>query len=355
MYTRDMKLPPQQLVKNGKAVFGTFVGAPETFSIRGVKAPFGGMHFPRFITNFRIKSRLSYTFVTENFAGNIDFFDAKLFGYVELVLWDRQTCKKLAYRSFIGPRRRLVPKNLAKASCSNLSRSRKIKVNWDRAKDMLRISLAIKGDSARPGINGNFISHFSGSQTAETCSVMPWPRPNRCSAAYHFSSRMEGRLSLCYKKEPEQTEITASGLAFMDINRTLYKFHTQTEYVTGIGMADGVPVTFRLAQMQEDAVQSDEYNENMLYIQNAVTPLPPVLITHPYGIEKKWIIQDTEGMVDLEFDPLSVHTRSISALVVKSKYYILYGSFEGTILDKNGTKYSLKGFSGTAKQQDIRI
>ena len=94
MYTRDMQLPPPQLVKNGKAVFGTFVGASETFSIRGVKAPFCGVYFPRFITNFRIKSRLSYVFATEHFVGTIDFFDAKLFGSVEFVLWDKQSCKK---------------------------------------------------------------------------------------------------------------------------------------------------------------------------------------------------------------------------------------------------------------------
>ena len=358
MYTRDVNTPPAKLVINGHPQFGTFTGAPERLSIRGVHAPFAGLPFPTFLTDFRIKSRLSYLLNIDSYIAHVEFFDAKIFGFAEITFWDKSNGKKIAYRTFLGPRSRLVPRRLNKATCTSLKKSRKIKVSWNKEKNLVKLSFNLKGDSIRPTIQGKIEGQFSSPQSAEATTVIPWPRENRCSATYHLSGQAKANITFTSKnasKSLESQNICQEGLFFMDINRTLYKFHTKTEYLTALGTINSKSFSFRLSQNQEDAMEPEKYNDNLLFSAKEITPLPPVLITHSYGKDKNWIIQDTEGMVDLVFTPKSIQSHNINAIIVKSKYDAIYGTFEGTILDKDGNKYPIKDFPGVARYQDLRI
>ena len=93
----------------------------------------------------------------------------------------------------------------------------------------------------------------------------------------------------------------------------------------------------------------------MMLYDGRRTPLPPVKITRPFGIMGKWIIQDTESMVDLVFLPVSKNYKRVNAAVFRTEYSTVYGHFEGTLLTADGEELKLKSFPGIAKKYNLRI
>ena len=92
-----------------------------------------------------------------------------------------------------------------------------------------------------------------------------------------------------------------------------------------------------------------------LVVDGKETALPPVYITHPFGFDKNWIIQDTESMVDLTFTPLSVNSRTLNLIALRTSYHTMYGTFEGVLLDSNGEKIILKNFPGLLYKGMLRL
>ena len=97
------------------------------------------------------------------------------------------------------------------------------------------------------------------------------------------------------------------------------------------------------------------YNDNVLFVNNEITPLPPVTVTHPYGMSKKWIIQDTENMIDLIFTPESSSQRILSLVLLHAQFFTVYGTFEGVLITKDGKSITLKDFPGIIKNQRMRL
>lgn len=358
MYTRQVKEPPEALIKDGKPVFGTFSGHPERLDIRGIKEPFGilPIPLPKFITNFRIKSRLSFFFDIGEYVGCIDFFDAKIVGFADVCFWNKTTKQRFTYQSLMGPRRRFVPHELeAPAALVSYKKTRYIRISWDHKKDKFSVIFNLRGDNVRPSATAALIAHYSNANTAELTAVIPAPTLRRCSAINLISLPVHGTLTLIPQSTAPKTMPDADGISMFDMSRTYFRFRTRGEFLTGIGMYNGKPISFRLSASSQDAVDPDSYNSNVLFYDGKATPLPPVTITHPFGTMNNWNIQDTENMVDLTFTPIAENLHMISIFVLRTQYDTIYGTFEGALLTASGEKISLKGISGLAKKYVIRL
>ncbi len=358
MYTRQVKECPESFVRQGKPVFGTFSGHPKRLDIRGVKSPYAIVPLPVFITNLRIKSRLSYFFTLGEYTGCVEFFDAKVFGFAEICFWNMVTKQRFVYRSVMGPRKRFVPHNLDVAITANYNKRRYTRISWDRAHNKLSVLFNLRGNSVRPGSNGALLASFDSPQAGELTAVMPAPTIRRCSAHYITVLPLHGAVTLFDRQSPQtqlKTMPDTEGTAFLDISRTYMKFRTHGEFVTGFGLVNGCQIGFRLQVTSQDAVESEAYNTNVLFYNGKATPLPPVRITHPYGTMKKWIIQDTENMVDLEFTPVSENPNVVSAFILRSEYHTIYGTFEGTLLTAEKEKVSFRTLPGISKKYLIRL
>ena len=95
MYNRQFCELPEKLVIDGVPQFGTYKTCPQKLDIKYVKDPFNTIPLPSFFTNLRIRANITYTLNLENFIGVIDFFDSKYFCFIEVVLWDKSTKKKV--------------------------------------------------------------------------------------------------------------------------------------------------------------------------------------------------------------------------------------------------------------------
>lgn len=346
---------PERLVEGGKCVFGTFAGHPERLDIRNVSRAYLDLPIPKVITNLRIKSRLSFFFTIGEYIGCVDFFDAKIVGMADVNFWNQTTKQRFSYRSVMGPRKRFVPHKLNQAGTSSYKKSRYIRINWDREHDKLSAIFDLKGDSVRPSASGALKAFFPLEPSAELTCVTPAPTFRRCSARYYASLPLHGSITLVPRGEPPKTMPDADGICFFEVNRTYMKFFTSSEFAVGMGVIDGKNVSFKIEAGSQDAVDPDKYNGNVLFYADSVTPLPPVTITHSYGLMKTWNIQDTENMIDLTFTPISDNVNVINAIVFRTEYHTIYGTFNGVLLTKDGEKVNVNGMPGLTKKYVIRL
>lgn len=362
MYTRQFNEPPKKIVEHGKAHFGTFSSVSSRLDIKGMHAPYAGIPLPAFISNIRIKSRLSYSFSLGNYLGSVEFSDFKVFGLSEVVIWNAETGKRYAYHSIMPARRRFVPTKTSKAICACYQKERTSRIFWEGSHDFFKCQFALKGDKVRPSVKGKMISLKNDSFHTDSMFVNPAPTSSRVSATWLSTMRIKGFLQFLNEKDKNAKEPKAQdGIALVSMNRAYYKFHTEMIVVTGLGIIknkntndSNKKIAFNISTANIDAADNDKYNNNALILDGDVTALPPVVITHPFGINENWIIQDTEGMVDLTFTPVTCNSRVLNMILIRTSQKKVYGTFEGVLLTKDGEKVNLKNFPGFIIKKLVR-
>ena len=350
MYSRQFGEPPEHLVQNGKAQFGSFNGVSPKTDIRGMRAPYAGVPLPSFISNLRIKSRLEYVFSLKDFIGLSQFYDFKFLGLGEIIFWNKESGKKYVYHTIMAPRRRFGPVLTTRGICACYRKSRFIKISWGRQHKHHALTFKVKGDNARPNAEGYVYSSVQDDMHTDSLFLCPSPASSRCSATWFSSKNISGHIAI-----NEEAVSDSEGLAMMVLNRAYYKFHSKSSSAYGIGNIKGKKVIFYIKTSNMDAADSDSYNCNILVTDGKQTALPPVYMTHPFGIDKNWIIQDTESMVDLTFTPLSVNSRTLNLIALRTNYYTMYGTFEGVLRNSDGEKIILKNFPGLLHKGMLRL
>lgn len=352
MYSRQIYEKPEHIIVNGKANFGTFSGVSPEIDIRGMRAPYAGIPLPTFLTRIRIKSKIDYIFSLEKFIGMSRFFDFKVFGLGEITLWNKTSGKKYAYHVIMPARRRFVPVTTTRGICASYRKSRYIKISWGRKHQHHALSFKIKGDSVRPNVEGYCYSPMQDEMHCDMMFVNPSPSSSRCSATWFSSMSTSGHVLI----NNEEKEVDDSqGLAAMLLSRSYFKFRTHSRNIYGIGFLKERKIIFSLGVSDLDSADSDSFNSNILIVDGNPTPLPPVYVTHPFGIKEKWIIQDTESMIDLTFNPVSINSRVLNIIAFRTSYSTIYGTFDGVLLTKEGEKIILKNFPGILQTDHIRL
>lgn len=355
VYIRKIEKCPDKIVQNGKIYFGTFKGVSEKLDIRGVRSPFAGIPTDKFFSNFRIKSRVSYFFEIEKYIGLVEFFDDKVFGLAEVIFWDKETNKKLAYHKFMGPRKKIIPTNTIEAACTSFGKTRYIRISWNRRRKNLSLAWTVRGDKFRPAAKAKFYTRLDAEKENELLTVSPAPVTRRCSATWFVASNILGGISMARHRRQIKGLPQDKGQMLMITNRIYLRWHSTSELLVGFFEVDGKTLSFTFSKTNQSSLDEDKYNENMLCFDGKITALPPVCITHPFGINKKWIIQDTESMVDLYFEPISVSNRTLNIIIMRNAYTTIYGNFEGTLLTKDGESIILKKCAGIAKKSMLRL
>lgn len=355
LYTREIQDLPEKFVCARKPVFGTFKGHPKRLDIRGVFRPIGVIPLPVFITNLRIKSRLTFSFSSGDFMGHMSFVDAKILGYMEAVFINPKTKQKFAYHCVTGPRKRLIPHSLEKASASTWKKSRHARISWDASAGKFAASFDLKGNGIKPHAAGTITADFVPEKIQELTSVRPNPTSRRCSATYNAVLETKSDFTFEFKDGQKSQVSQEPGIGFFDMSRTYMRFRSHGKSVIGMSRIKDKIIAFRLCEESHDAYNPDQYNFNVLFHDGRITPLPPVAITHSRGYENDWVIQDTENMVDLTFTPSASILKRISAVIARTEYRTLAGTFEGTLMDADGEKISFKSLPGIAENYLIRL
>ena len=349
MYNRKFDTPPKKLIKNGQAAFGTYSGVSPKIDIRGMHAPYAGIPMPVFLSNLRIKSCLRYVFSVEKYIGFAQFYDFKALGLAQTIIWDKNSGKKYVYHVIMPPRLRFVPNDTTRGICASYRKSRFMKISWGRHHQHNALTLNLKGDNVRPNIEALFYSLRHDTMYNDAMFVNPSPSSSRVSATWFSPMSLHSRIKI----NDEMAE--SDGLGMMILNRAYFKMQTKTTVIQALGKIKDQNVEFSISSSNLDAADADSYNNNVLVVDGKITALPSVYITHPFGINEKWVIQDTESMIDLTFTPVSINSSILNLIALRTSYNTIYGTFEGVLLTSDGEKIPLKNFPGILQKGVLRI
>ena len=247
-----------------------------------------------------------------------------------------------------------MPTSTFEASCNTFSGTRHIKIGWSRKRDKLALTFTVRGDKFRPAAKARYVSHLN-AESSEVLFVNPAPTMQRCTATWFVPMALEGGLATGKHRHYIKEIPQGKGLGLFMLNRTYLRPRSSSEIMYGMANINGKDIVFSFGNTSYMALDEDTYNNDMLSVDGEITAMPPVQITHPFGIEKKWVAQDTEGMVDLAFNPASVSNRTLNIIVMRNVYTTIYGTFDGVLVSKNGDKIILKNCPGIVKKSHIRL
>ena len=112
-------------------------------------------------------------------------------------------------------------------------------------------------------------------------------------------------------------------------------------------------IGFNLTQNQ--VIHPERYNENCLWINGKIHPLPPVSFSRPHGVDNTWLIKDEYGMVDIEFTPEAAGKGDMNLLVLKAYYRGPVGGFKGFIRDSGNKRHPVDGCFGMGELKRLRM
>jgi len=133
-----------------------------------------------------------------------------------------------------------------------------------------------------------------------------------------------------------------------------FPYRLQTVICSAMGFdAKGSRFGFHIAENQTR--ETNKNNENALWVNECLTPLPPVRITMPNGPDSDWIIQDVEGMVDLTFTPKEQNHSGAGLIFTSAELNAPLGHYNGMLVSAGGERIEVRGLFGMGEKLYLRV
>jgi hypothetical protein len=345
---RGFQASPEAIVDKGAFALGRYGSPFRRANMLDVSRPF---HYPvpRLLKNWRLKEWQAYQFGDRRWFFLASLYNAKVCSFVLFLAYDRERKKRYLIR-------RIIPGSVFRFSESLTGSD----VYYRGARSLLESACDFDGGSMQLTVvhgsrsperrfSGRF--RFSCAPKVAAPSVVCLPLSlNRAMYSTKILMPMEGEFSIGGESHRFDGP---SSMGIIDDHKGFYPYHLRYDWVTGFGAdAKGRMVGFNLTdnQVRDQA----RYNENCLWINNKVWPLPPVKVTRPQGSAGEWIVQDTEGMVDLVFVPELANDLRINLGVVESDYHGPLGSFRGFVSNGEGKRIQAEHLYGAGEKEYLR-
>ena len=349
MILEPLSAPPAQAVTEGKFAFGRY-GAPiASVNMLDVSRPY---HYPvpLFAKKLRLKEWQAFQFGDSRWYFFTALYTAKITSMAIFYAYDRQARRRYGFcRNIPGQAFSFSP-SLSKSRVE-YKRSR-VHFSIESALDEGRFDLDIARLVRDPELS--FAGHFGfsyGPQVSAPLSVCLPLGLNRAMYSTKVLMPLEGDFKLGSQSFRLQGP---DAMGVLDDHKAFYPFSMHYDWVSGFGTDEkGRRVGFNLTNNQvKDQVR---YNENCLWVNNKIWSLPPVKVTRPEGVEGEWIIQDTEGMVDLVFIPECPNDVQFNLGLVACDYHGPFGKFRGVIKNGGGEKIDASLLFGAGERKRLRM
>lgn len=352
-YIRHLIDPPPAIVQDGAFVLGCYTGPSPLANMLDVERPF---HYkvPRWVKAFRCKEWRAFQFGNQRWFFFTALYEAKSFGISAFIAWDRERNKSWEFKHLLPFRSYGIGEHLDGEVIGYHNRQTALAYRTDLSGGEIRVDASKAGRRGVHGRTGGFTGAFmfawNARQTAPSTVCLPLGL-NRAMYSTKVLMPMQG----WFEVDGQRHEFDGTdSMGIMDDHKGYYPYRLRYDWVTGFGLdARGRRVGFNLTDNQ--VRDQETYNENVMWINSRVFPLPPVRVTRPNGPGGLWHIQDTEGLVDLAFKPQRKNDIRLNALVVRTNYHGPFGTFEGLIKAPGGNeKIDASGLCGMGEQKYLR-
>lgn len=346
-FIKRVKEPtPENIHIDGKAVFGTFDKEFEKMDFLDIKKPTGAPEWYK-------KNKLTlWEAVEVNLKDGVLLAapcDMGLFGTMLVLYYDKQERKVHTFSTFFSSKKVSISKTLLNGDISEAqTKTMGVKVvnnfqdgkatvsGWGKNK---------QGDSIEYEFELERVS-------LPSISSMPFGE-NRPLYSQKDLFKATGKV-LFNGKEIASDEGTA---AVIDDHRGYYPYRAHYDWLTTMGLCDydGAKKFFAFNLVRNQSIDQDKYNENLIWLENKDSFLPPVKFEHVDGNEFLWTVKDDYGMVDVTYEIYDRNELVLHAGIIDFRYYVTFGEIKGYLLDVDGNKYVLDGMMGLGEDKTLRF
>lgn len=346
---------PKHMVENGKCVFGTFDKEFETMDLLGIDNPTSA---PDLFKKLKLTLWEAIEVHFEEGVLLAACCDMGIFGQVLNIFYDKRKKKVYSWGSKLPSKDTTVSDNLlngaqTKAHAKNLS--------FCCTNDFQDGTCHLEG--WHDGKDGKIEYDFTLTRLSKPCVVsIPFADP----AVRHrplYSQKDFFRSSGWLKFGGETFHTTENSTAIVDDHRGYYPRRAHYDWVTtmGVNEADGEKKWLAFNLTRNQSIDQDKYNENLIWLENETSLLPPVKFTRDVPtLEFKdganWTIRDEHDMVNVTFHVYDIFRMVTHAKpLVNIEYFVAFGELEGYVRDESGKKYILDGMLGMGEDKTLLL
>jgi hypothetical protein len=327
---------------------GTWTRAFNEVDLLSIQRPFS-LPLPGWIRDTRIKEWESFIIQDDRFYLHALLGNLKLYRMAMVFLYNKENKEQLQFKKIIPLSGWRMPRGLYNASVDSRSYGFFFRVhNWLDA-DTIKLDLDIEATRKRPSFTAH--AEYKIENTTTPLAVNLLFSNKRCMYAYKVLSAVRGDMVFGGRHislDPAKT----SGV-FCDF-KGYYPYRMLSVWCTAFGF-DEAKGRYGFSIAENQAKESFKNNENALWVDGRLTPLPPVRITMPSGLDSDWIIQDIEGMVDLVFTPQERSRSGINLFVTSVDYITPLGVFNGMIVNADGIRIPVRNLWGLGEKLYLRV
>ena len=298
----------------------------------------------------RVKEWQSFQIQDERYYLTASLINMKFFRMARVALWDKETKEKLEFQKGLPFGAWRFPHSLANSAVTSRSYGFYFRIhNW-LAADLVELDLDIEATRKRPSFTAHIELDMRTDASAPLVACLPFSE-RRCMYTYKNLASARGDLVFGGRHITLSPQ-TACGV--VSDYKGFYPYRIQTVWTTGFGF-DSSGRRFGFSISDSPVKEAFRNNENVLWVGERMNPLPPVRITRPNGLEKDWVIQDLEGMVDLTFTPREFNSFSFNLLLTRCDYRAPFGVFNGMVMTSEGEKIIIRNLWGFGEKLYLRV
>jgi hypothetical protein len=349
MYTRELRTPQDTPIENGVPVQGTWTSAFKEVDLLSIQWPYR-FPLPRSLLDTRVKEWESFIIQDERFFLQAILANIKFYRMAQVFLYNKESKEKTKYLKIIPLGGWKLPWNLYNSAIDSHSMGFFFRIHSWLDADIVGVDLDIAAKPRRPALTVHLTYDLHRGKTTPLVVNLGFSE-RRCLYAYKALAAVHGDLVFGGKRislDPART----SGF-FFDV-KGFYPYPMSSTWCTASGFdKEGRRIGFTVAENQTR--ENRRNNENALWIDGELSPLPAVRITMPGGTKADWIIQDLEGMVDLVFTPQEQQRSGYNIILSRAEVENPLGYYNGMLMSAGGEQIQVHNLWGTGEKIFLRV
>lgn len=344
-YRRAILPAPGQVVTDGRCNMGTFNEAIREVNLLDAASPLD-RPLPRTVKYLRLKEWQAFQIANQEWFICLAVYNTKLVGMAIIMAYSKTTGRMYRYERKVPFWSLEVPQGLMNTHCFYHGRKLSIDIYNSIEKKKFDVRFSAENFGDLPDCQASFIGNYI---TEPIVIVQPFDE-NR--PLYSHKALMPAVGQLFMGSEHHEFKKNSTSM-IIDDHKGYYPYEMKYDWATAMGWQNGTLMGFNLTHNQ--IRDPETYNENCLWLDGKMIPLPPVTFSRPDGVLKTWEIRDAYGWIDLRFTPLKDVPVHMKLGFAESQYHGPTGSFEGTIDVPRKSRIDFSGFIGMGEQKYIKM
>jgi len=339
---------PDLLYENSHFSFGKWRGIPGRANLLDAEKPYSCFLLNLF-KSARLKEWQAMQIGDSEWFLFVVIYNAKMLTMASIDLWDRKNHRQYSFRNMSLGSRVKFGDSLYSSDVTFVNADSSLAIYIHPEVGELRLEASCTPRNKTP-IMLDIVTSLANDECLPFSVCLPLAKERALYSTkvlMHCSGKVQAG-------EASHVFSFSDSAAVLDDHKGYYPYHLHYDWVTAFGiLPDKRMAGFNLTDNQ--VRDQKTYNENRLWLGSEIYPLPPIKITHPYGREGSWIIQDTEGMVDLTFYPENHHNIELKLGLAEVDYDGPFGHFEGTVRSPAGDEIDASLLYGMGEDKSLQL